>query len=283
MTLPSSLIDGRSCGNLADVAVDESAQQPTGPAGRGRLLADLTALPGWMRPLARQAAGAELPSWVLHATDPIPGDARRGAVLMLLADGALGPDLLLTARSAQLRSHAGQPAFPGGALEPGEGSVAAALREANEETGLDPGSVVPAAVLPQLYLPVSHFLVAPVLAHWQRPGPVRAVDPAETSQVTRVPLADLASPDNRGTVVIPARGAQLRTPAFAVGGMVVWGFTAGLVDLLLEWGGWSEPWDRGRLLTLPGGIPGERRADPAAGRRGPPVAATVAASHTGTE
>lgn len=209
-----------------------------------------------MRTLTERADGSALPDWVLHATGAAPADARRGAVLMLLADGAAGPDLLLTARSAQLRSHAGQPAFPGGALEPGEDGVAAALREAQEETGLDPGSVIPAALLPQLYLPPSRFLVQPVLAHWFRPGPVRAVDPAETAAVARVAVADLANPENRGTIVIPpgrGRSEPWYTPAFSAGGLVVWGFTAGLVDLLLEWGGWSLPWDRDRRLTLPEG------------------------------
>lgn len=200
--------------------------------------------------------GSVLPEWVLHATEGAPGDARLGAVLMLLADGADGPDLLLTQRSAQLASHAGQPAFPGGALESGEGPVAAALREANEETGLDPAGVVPAAVLPSLYLRPSRFLVRPVLAHWRVPGPVRAVDPAETDRVVRVPVTQLADPANRGTVVLQPGGARglvraLRTPAFEVAGLLVWGFTAGLVDLLLQWGGWTVPWDRRRVLVPP--------------------------------
>jgi 8-oxo-dGTP pyrophosphatase MutT (NUDIX family) len=220
----------------------------------GRRLVPDALLPDWLSAVVRRAEGAPLPRWVLHATDPAPGDARRGAVLMLLAEGDDGPDLVITQRAATLRAHAGQPAFPGGALEEGEDDVAAALREAAEETALDPSGVTPVAVLPQLYLPPSRFVVRPVLAHWRVPSEIRAVDPAETQRVLRVPVTALADPDNRGTVVLRAGGPRglrrtFRSPAFTVGGLTVWGFTAGLVDLLLEWGGWAVPWDRGRELT----------------------------------
>jgi hypothetical protein len=109
-------------------------------------------------------------------------------------------------------------------------------------------------MLPQLYLPPSRFAVRPVLAHWDAPCEIRAVDPAETQRVLRVPVADLANPDSRGSVVLKAGGPRgltrtLRSPAFRVGGLTVWGFTAGLVDLLLEWGGWAVPWDRSREMT----------------------------------
>jgi hypothetical protein len=91
--------------------------------------------------------------------------------------------------------------------------------------------------------------VRPVLAHWRTPGAVCAVDPAETAAVARVPLTELADPANRGTVVSPT--GQHIGPAFAVAGMVVWGFTAGLVDLVVRLGGWETPWDRRRRFALP--------------------------------
>ncbi|OJV29687.1 MAG: hypothetical protein BGO26_15205 [Actinobacteria bacterium 69-20] len=250
---------------MHDGAAAPPRRQPHRRSGAqtGRRLADDAVLPAWMRPMVDRLDGATLPRWVLHATPPAPDDARRSAVLMLLANGATGPDLLLTQRSALLRSHAGQPAFPGGALEVGEGPVAAALREASEETGLDPDSVIPAAMLPPMYLRPSRFVVRPVLAHWRTPGPVRPVDPHETDRVVRVPVAELADPAHRGTVVLRPGGdrglqRELRTPAFDVAGLVVWGFTAGLVDLLLEWGGWAVPWDRDRVLA-PAGWPVDAR------------------------
>ncbi len=249
---------------------------------RGRRLAPDADLPAWIRPVVDRADGGDLPAWVLHATEPAPDEARRSAVLMLLADDGSGPDLLLTGRAATLRAHAGQPAFPGGALEPGEDAVAAALREGQEETGLDPGSVTPAALLPPIFLRPSGYLVRPVLAVWRRPGPVRVVDPGETAVVARVRVTELADPANRGTVVLTE---GLRTPAFTVAGMVVWGFTAGLVDLLLQWGGWSVPWDRRRILTpgrpAPGSAGGPAPAPSADPSLDPSADPLPAASPTG--
>jgi len=167
---------------------------------------------------------------------------------MLFGEGTAGPDLLLTQRSATMRSHAGQPAFPGGASDPGEDAITAALREGQEETGLVPESVLPVALFPDLYLPPSGFLVRPVLGYWREPGAVRAVDPAETAAVARVPVAELADPANRGLVWHPSGFVG---PAFEVADLVVWGFTAGLVDTLLELGGWTVAWDQNRIFELP--------------------------------
>lgn len=175
-------------------------------------------------------------------------DARRAAVLVLFGLPDAGPDLLLLERAADLRAHAGQAAFPGGGLEDADGGpVDAALREAAEETGLDPAGVTPLVTLPPLTIPVSGFSVTPVVAHWRRPSAVRAVDAGETARVVRVPVADLADPARRFTVVSPSGYVG---PAFAVGGLLVWGFTALLVDWLLELGGWARPWDTEDLRDL---------------------------------
>jgi 8-oxo-dGTP pyrophosphatase MutT (NUDIX family) len=207
-------------------------------------------VPDYLAALVRRLDGSPLPARIGHAAGAAPDGSRRGAVLMLLADGqhraGSHPDILLTARAATLRSHAGQPAFPGGAIEPGEDAVGAAIREAQEETGLEPSGVTPLGLFPQMYLRPSGFVVDPVLAHWHAPGPVRVVDPAETSAVVRVPIADLADPAHRGVV----RFGEFVTPAFTVAGLVVWGFTAGLLDVLLDWAGWSQPWDRRRQISL---------------------------------
>ena len=108
--------------------------------------------------------------------------------------------------------------------------------------------MLPVALFPDLYLPPSGFLVRPVLAYWHEPGEVRPVDPAETASVARVPVADLADPRNRGEVRL---SNGFIGPAFHVADLVVWGFTAGLVDALLDLGGWSLPWQRGRFFDLP--------------------------------
>lgn len=164
-----------------------------------------------------------------------------------------GPELLLMERAGTLRSHAGQPSFPGGALDPedgdpaGDGPLRAALREAEEETGLDPRGVQLFGVLPRLYIPVSEFVVTPVLGWWRRPSPVAPVDPAETARVFTVPVAELTDPANRAVAVHPSGH---RGPAFLVGGALVWGFTAGVIDRILHFAGWERPWDRERHVPL---------------------------------
>lgn len=220
-----------------------------GSPARGRRLVDDGLLPSWMHPLVASVHDAELPGQLHNLVGLAPANARRGAVLMLFGEGPDGPDLLLTGRAATMRSHAGQPAFPGGAADPGEDAIEAALREGFEETGLIPSSVLPVALLPDLYLPPSGFLVSPVLAYWQEPGAVGPVDPAETAVVARVPVAELADPANRGQV---QHSSGFIGPAFRVADLLVWGFTAGLVDTLLELGGWAVPWDRNRVFELPG-------------------------------
>ncbi len=199
------------------------------------------AVPSWLRPMIRRSLGGPLPGILDSAARREGAGGRESAVLMLLSDGATaasGPDLLLTQRASTMRTHAGQPAFPGGVLDLGEDAVAAALREGFEETGVDPAAVTPLVLMPRLHLPRSEFVVQPVLAHWHTPGPVFPKDPAETALVARVPIADLAAPPNRLTV---SWGTYVG-PAFEVADMLVWGFTAAIVDALLELGGWTLPW-----------------------------------------
>jgi 8-oxo-dGTP pyrophosphatase MutT (NUDIX family) len=133
-------------------------------------------------------------------------------------------------------------------VDPGDaGPEQAALREAQEETGLDPAGVQLFAKLPPLWLPPSGFSVLPVLGWWRKPVAVRAVDPAEVARVERICIAELAEPANRLRVRHPAGPIG---PAFAVHGLVVWGFTARLVDELLRLGGWERPWDASRVVPL---------------------------------
>ncbi|MFJ2606900.1 MULTISPECIES: NUDIX hydrolase [unclassified Streptomyces] len=209
-------------------------------------------LPDWLDPVARAAETVE-PAQLSRFLPPEDGAGRQSAVLVLFGEGTRGPELLLMERSSSLRSHAGQPSFPGGALDPEDGDPAAdgplraALREAEEETGLDPSGVQLFGVLPRLYIPVSGFVVTPVLGWWRTPSPVGVVDPAETARVFTVPVADLTNPANRATVVHP--GGH-RGPAFLVESALVWGFTAGIIDRLLHYAGWERPWDQHKQVPL---------------------------------
>jgi 8-oxo-dGTP pyrophosphatase MutT (NUDIX family) len=178
-----------------------------------------------------------------------PADGGRpSAVLLLFADGPDGPDLLFIQRSDGLRQHPGQPAFPGGAIEATDtGPVDAALRETAEEAGVDPEDVEVLCTLPELFIAHSGFRVVPVLAWWHSPGPVSAVDPREVAAVERVRLSELSDPESRLTVRHPSGRSG---PAFRVKGLLIWGFTAALVDRLLMLSGWEVPWDAARVHNL---------------------------------
>jgi 8-oxo-dGTP pyrophosphatase MutT (NUDIX family) len=212
-------------------------------------------IPEWLHPI-RDAAGTITVHELTRFMPPDDHDGRVGAVLLLFGDGPGGHDLLLTERSHTMRSHPGQVSFPGGSLDEGEEPVTAALREAEEETGLDPAGVEVFGTLPPLWLPPSNFAVTPVLGWWARESPVSAVDPAEVHAVLRVPLDELLDPARRVTVQHPAR--RYRGPGFLLRGphgpdheVLLWGFTAHIVARLFDFVGWTRPWDETRVLDLP--------------------------------
>ncbi|WP_315096303.1 CoA pyrophosphatase [uncultured Cellulomonas sp.] len=160
-------------------------------------------------------------------------------------------DVLLQRRAGTLGHHAGQIAFPGGRLEPSDaGPQEAALREAVEEVGLDASGVEVLGTLPPLPVPVSNHLVTPVPAWWTHPSQVAAVDHAETVDVFRVPVADLLDPTNRASVEHARWGRPVRTPAFTVDGVLVWGFTAIVLARMFDALGWAVPYDTRRVVQV---------------------------------
>jgi 8-oxo-dGTP pyrophosphatase MutT (NUDIX family) len=192
-------------------------------------------------------AAADLP--LRHRMPQATATARRSAVLILFGEGPAGPDVLLIEKSAHLRSHAGQPAFPGGQADPDDDyPIGTALREAEEEAGIDPAGVRVLATLQELFLGPSDNLVVPVVAWWDDPRDVSVGDPHEVARVARVPLAELTDPANRFRLRHPAGYIG---PAFAVADMLVWGFTAGLLEAILEAAGLARPWDEGDVRPLP--------------------------------
>jgi 8-oxo-dGTP pyrophosphatase MutT (NUDIX family) len=227
-------------------------------------LVPLETIPPWLRPLAADVDA------VTSAVENRGGDrtrilaalkpGRRPAAVLIAMTGSFGteatpPDdaaVLLTRRASTLRNHAGQVAFPGGARDPGDDyPIGTALREATEETGLVAADVTPVARLRSFPVPPSGFDVIPVLAWSPEPTPVRVVDTAETAQVTRVPIAVLLDPANRFQVQRSVMGGRVyRGPAFTVDGMLVWGFTGGLLAAVFDAAGWTRPWDDGDIRDL---------------------------------
>lgn len=161
----------------------------------------------------------------------------RSAVLVPLvqrSEPSQGLSLLLTRRAAHLERHAGEVAFPGGRVEPGETPAEAALREAWEEVGLDPGGCRIVGTLPRLATYSSRAGIEPFVA-LVGSEPALEARPAEVERILVVSLAELARP---GVFVeevwsVPGRG-EVVMPMFLLGEDLVWGATARLVVELLD-------------------------------------------------
>lgn len=203
--------------------------------------------PSWLQPLS--AALAE-PANLDRVVAIRPGvGARPAAVLVLIAEGEQGPEILFIERAATMRTHASQIAFPGGAADLDDVDLAdTALREAVEETGVDRTGIEVIGQLPPAYVSVSGFDVTAVIGWWRRPSPVRAVDPREVASVPIVPVAVLTDPVHRAQVRHPS---GYTGPGFEADDHLIWGLTAHLLDGVLDLAGWQRPWDTTRQLAIP--------------------------------
>lgn len=222
------------------------------------------AAPGWLKPLVDNAPAVKrayrrrVPAEVLamvsaaNAKTALTGGGRDAAVLVLFSGPPDSPtgglpddaDLLVTVRASTLRHHAGQAAFPGGAVDPGDrGPIHTALREANEETGIDTARLQPLTTLEKMFIPPSGFHVVPVLAYSPDPGPVAVVDASETAIVARVPVRAFINPENRLMVYRRENTRRLAGPAFLLNQMLVWGFTGQVISAMLDVAGWAKPWN----------------------------------------
>ena len=183
----------------------------------------------------------------LAAADVDATTDRVGAVLVLLEERDDDLVFVLTRRRDDLSTHPGQVSFPGGRREPHETTRAAALREAAEEIGLRASTVEVVGRLPAFFLPPSRFWMAPVVARWREPHPLRAQE-SEVAAIVHAPLSGLTDPSRWRKVRLSATGWSW---AWALdGGHVLWGATGMVVTVLLDV---LEPdWRRG---TDPGDLP----------------------------
>jgi 8-oxo-dGTP pyrophosphatase MutT (NUDIX family) len=157
---------------------------------------------------------------------------RPAAVLVPIIDRS-EPTVLLTLRTAELASHAGQVAFPGGKIDPADESpVAAALREAREETGLPPTLIEPIGYL-DLYLTFSGFRILPTVAR-VKPDFSLALNPREVTEAFEVPLKFLMTPANHQRKTRDWNGFARDYYAIPYQNRYIWGITAGILRNLYE-------------------------------------------------
>lgn len=163
--------------------------------------------------------------------EPIPA-----AVLIALTDRA-EPGVILTVRRDDLRTHAGQVAFPGGRIDPGECATEAALREAWEEIALDPALVEPVAELDS-YRTITGYSVTPVLAVAPADLALTPHD-REVADWFEAPLAHLLDPSNHVRESVLFQGAPRHYYRIDWNGRNIWGATAAMLVNLSRRLGWS--------------------------------------------
>ncbi|NLW14224.1 MAG: CoA pyrophosphatase [Trueperella sp.] len=237
---------------------------------------------------------------MIDGRHPVPEEGMRKAAVLSLFTNDDDPRLILTERARHLRKHAGQISFPGGNRDGRETPEQTALREAMEECAIDSDGVRILGRLPMSSLPVTSYVVTPVVGVWDSVWPLEMVpDPVEVAEIHAVPVSALVDPANRGSwawtsevaamawraenggarldrdahldggarmdrgahkdgagleltrIARSAQQIQHTGPTFVYGDLVIWGFTAMLLDGLLELAGWAQPWNRDRVIEIP--------------------------------
>src|SRR5918994_723286 len=221
-------------------------------AGEGLPLVDLAAR-------LREAVGRPLDAWreVYESFSPVdvetgerrprvpsPGaDSRRAAVLVPVLLEPEGARLVYTVRRDDLQDHAGQISFPGGSMDPEDGSLLeTALREAEEEIDLSPGLVEVVGELEEMYIPPSDFRVSPFVGLLP-PEAEMVLAPDEVEEIFTVPLQTLTANETFRKVLWRREGRDYKVSVFAIEGPVprnIWGATAAMTAALLARLGWRE-------------------------------------------
>jgi 8-oxo-dGTP pyrophosphatase MutT (NUDIX family) len=154
-----------------------------------------------------------------------PEDARPAAALLLLFPTNGEATMLLTKRASALPHHGGQVSLPGGGVAPGETIEGAALREAEEEVGLVRAAVRVIGRLTPLHIPVSGFVLHPVVG-FASARPATTAEAGEVDRIIEVPVALLLDPARHRRTVRVRDGIEFDMPYFDIDGDEVWGATA---------------------------------------------------------
>lgn len=163
----------------------------------------------------------------------LAGRPRQGGVLVILYEKNGVTHLVLTRRRDDLNSHAGQISFPGGRREDGESIEMTALREAQEEVGVNPAALDVLGKMAPLYIPPTDYEVHPYVA-WHDGLPFFVPQLHEVAEIIEVPLDHLLDPSNRFEEPWELRGFVVQVPYYLVGEHKIWGATAMMLSEFLE-------------------------------------------------
>ena len=168
-------------------------------------------------------------------TAPKPRSRRRAAaVLVLFYEKPGGLHIVCFRRNDTVSTHKGQVAFPGGSADPGDASMlATALREANEELGIDPSQVVVLGEMRTFDTFVSNFAVTPFCGYYRVPDPTFVPTDHEVAEVLEVPVARLRQHRNRHVGKVPGFNIPIPLPYYKIDDTIIWGASGGIVEELL--------------------------------------------------
>jgi 8-oxo-dGTP pyrophosphatase MutT (NUDIX family) len=169
-----------------------------------------------------------------------PSQARHAAGLLLVVPHDGRAHVVLTVRSETVGRHRGQVSLPGGVVEPDESFLDAAIREAQEEIGVDPALVRPIGPLSSLDIPVSGFRLHPIVAT-ANPRPALRPSDGEVARILDVAVADLLDTSHVVWRTMMRDIGPLDYPAFRVDGVDIWGATAMVLAEFLALVGWNGP------------------------------------------